>query len=234
MNEIIIALIGGIIPALLWLYFWLKEDSLHPEPKRFILFSFFLGMVVVFPAFYLEKTAESLFSTGGILIVLISLAFIEELLKYSSALIGGINRRFYDEPIDAVVYMITAALGFAALENALFIVSDLHVGDFMRGLITGNLRFVGASLLHVLASGIIGIFIAFSFYKSRVVKLLFFISGLALATAVHALFNIKLVQGAAEGAQYTVFSVFTAVWLAIILLLVAFEKIKRMKKISTP
>ena len=38
---------GGVAPALLWLWFWLKEDNQKPEPKGLIATIFFIGMICV-------------------------------------------------------------------------------------------------------------------------------------------------------------------------------------------
>ena len=93
----------------------------------------------------------------------------------------------------------------------------------MNSIITGNIRFVGASLLHVMASALIGAFIALAYYKSRTRKILYFLSGLILAVALHTVFNFFIIQG--EGTQ--IFTVFSLLWVAVILLLLVFEKVKR-------
>src|SRR3989344_4852454 len=97
-------------------------------------------------------------------------AGIEEFLKYGAAFVVAfhairINKNKYiDEPVDPLIYMITAALGFAALENTLFLINPLLGGDALSGILTGNLRFIGASLLHVLASGVVGLAPGLGFY----------------------------------------------------------------------
>src|SRR6185503_954988 len=82
-----------------------------------------------------------------------------------------------DEPIDPVMYMVAVALGFAAVENTLFLISPLAGGTLLQTLLTGNLRFVGATLLHVLSSAAIGVALALSFYKPRKIKPLYAIVG---------------------------------------------------------
>jgi len=51
------ALLGGILPAILWLWFWLKEDAKKPEPRGLITLSFVAGMLGVFIVFPIEKFA---------------------------------------------------------------------------------------------------------------------------------------------------------------------------------
>ena len=122
--------------------------------------------------------------------------------------------------------MITAALGFAALENTFFILGPLLDGNLFEGLITGNLRFIGASLLHTVSSAVIGVAIAFSYYKQARLRHDYLIFGIATAIVLHTVFNFFIIQ---ESGVH-IFIVFGGVWLAAIILLLLFERIKRIRK----
>ena len=89
------ALIGGILPALFWLWFWLKEDKVHPEPKKIIFEAFYLGMIAVIIAIFLEKlTYDSILQYSPLLFFI--WAVIEETLKYFAlTLIIGITSGAY-------------------------------------------------------------------------------------------------------------------------------------------
>jgi len=122
--------------------------------------------------------------------------------------------------------MITIALGFAALENALFISNLMNAGSVTNTLLTGNFRFLGATLLHVLASGTVGAFMAFSFYKKDVLKIAYSTLGLFIAIVLHALFNFFIIDASGE----TILGVFLFVWMGIIVLFLVFEKVKLIEK----
>ena len=47
LKVVLFSLVGGILPALLWLWFWLKEDAKKPEPGSLILVAFLGGMIAV-------------------------------------------------------------------------------------------------------------------------------------------------------------------------------------------
>jgi RsiW-degrading membrane proteinase PrsW (M82 family) len=223
-HTIILASLGGILPALFWLWFWLKEDRLHPEPKQTILATFLAGIFIVPIAFYSQKYTEPLFS-GNYQIICWS--FIEEILKLGAAYFVAIRSKNCDEPIDPMIYLITAALGFSAIENTLFIINDISTNNLLSSLVTVNLRFIGASLLHVLASGAIGVFIAFSFESGKISKFFHAIFGLFVAVTFHSIFNIFIMKSNNWGA----FMVFCFVWVSIFMLLAAFEKVKNLGKI---
>ena len=147
----------------------------------------------------------------------------EELTKFGLALLVVLRSREVDEPIDNVIYMVTVALGFAAAENTLFLLSPLSGGTVVQTILTGDLRFVGATLLHVLSSAVIGVALALSFYKSRKLKVRYAIVGVILAAALHSMFNFLILNTPEEHLLRT----FGLVWLGLIILLALLEYIKR-------
>lgn len=217
-----IAFLAGLTPALFWLWFWLREDNRHPEPFILITISFIAGMTVVPLALPLQKFAIELYANSNIILVWV---IIEELLKYAAALVIILWNKEVNEPIDMIIYMITIALGFAALENALFIFNPLVSGDYFNSFITGGFRFVGATLLHILASGTVGVFLALAYYKQTSVQVLAGTFGLFIAVVLHALFNF-FIMNAREG---TILGVFLFVWMGIIVLFLLFEKVKQIE-----
>ena len=74
-------------------------------------------MLVVAAVLPLQKFAMERFSGNELIFVWV---IIEEILKYTAALIVVFWHKAVDEPIDTIIYMITIALGFSALENTLF------------------------------------------------------------------------------------------------------------------
>ncbi len=235
MNElepIIAAFAGGVLPALAWLWFWRREDSVHPEPRRLIALAFLAGMVAVAVVIPLEKYASSLLSTqsfwvltaaGTTTITFIIWSAMEEIIKYVMARLTVLRRRDDDEPIDPVIYMVTVALGFAAAENTLFLLSPLSGDSLVQTVLTGNLRFVGATLLHVLSSAVIGVALGMSFYKSRASKRTYTVVGVILAVLLHSTFNFLILNTPEEHLLRT----FGLVWIGLIALLAVLEYIKR-------
>ncbi len=222
-THFAVAFLAGLIPALFWLWFWLREDKCRPEPKILIASSFIAGMLVVPLVLPLQEYAMTRFTGTNLVLVWV---IIEEVLKYSAALIVVLWNKAVDEPIDTIIYMITIALGFSALENALFIFNPLQQGQYIDSIITGNFRFLGATLLHILASGTVGIAMALSFYAKDHIKVLAASLGLFMAIVLHALFNLFIMDANGK----TVMSVFMFVWMGIIVLFLVFEKVKLLEK----
>jgi len=224
MSEVLgifAAALGGVLPALAWLWFWLREDSKHPEPRRLIALAFIAGMVCVAVAVPVEKFVQGYLTTT--VMIFTAWSIIEEVLKYLFAYATVLRRREDDEPIDPVIYMVTVALGFAAAENTLFLLSPIAGSTVFQVLVTGNLRFIGATLLHVISSAAIGVCLGFTFYKSKQVKRLAAVIGVILASLLHASFNFFILQAPEE----TLLRTFSFVWVGVIVLLAVLEYVKR-------
>jgi RsiW-degrading membrane proteinase PrsW (M82 family) len=221
--SILAAAAGGILPALAWLWFWRREDAAHPEPRRLIALAFFAGMCTVAVAIPLEQYVGSLLQSQTLTFT--AWSAIEETLKFLAALLVIFWRKDYDEPIDAVIYMVTVALGFSAVENTLFLWSPLAGNTILQTIITGNLRFVGATLLHVLSSATIGVSLAISFYKPRSVKIVYAIGGVILAALLHSSFNFLILNTP----QADLLRTFVFVWIGVVVLLAALEYVKRIR-----
>lgn len=222
-TTVIYALLAGVAPALLWLWFWLREDNLHPEPRVIIAATFITGCISVVLAILLEKIAQEVFLNPTYRYIV--WAAIEEMAKLTVVVLVAFETRVVDEPIDAMIYCITAALGFAALENALFILSPLAMGELSASIVTGNLRFVGASLVHVVSSSIIGFMIAVSFYRGLVTKAVCITIGIILAVALHSGFNLAIIHSS----EMTTLRVFGWVWGAAVILIILFEEVKAVR-----
>ena len=228
-NTIFYALIGGVLPAVVWLMFWLREDSKHPESPYLITKTFLFGMLAVLLVLPLEKLVNDHFP-GMSPRAFFLWSLIEETFKFGVAYLIAIRTRDDDEPIDPIIYMITAALGFAALENALFIINPLLNNTILQKEIAGafyagSFRFIGATLLHVVSSATIGIGFALTFFKSKGIKILWVTLAFVVAVVFHTAFNIFIFRLDASGRFIT----FSTVWGAVAILLLFFERVKALR-----
>lgn len=218
--TVVYALLGGVLPALLWAWFWNREDSTHPEPFRLLFAAFVVGMITVAVVIPFQKLTMAFFS-GTVMFMI--WAAIEEIAKYALASATVLSTKENNEPLDPLIYMITIALGFAAAENTLFLITPIAQSGLLEGILTGNFRFLGATLLHVLSSATIGVALALSFYKNTRTRRTYALYGLILAVTLHGAFNFFILYGGNQG----VLQVFAFVWIGLVALLIIFEKIKR-------
>lgn len=189
----------GVLPSIIWLLFYLRKD-VHPESNHMVLRIFFYGMLAAFPALLFElgiqsELAKLNISTNIITIlnVFIAVALVEESLKYLVVKGKVLVSSELDEPIDIMLYMIIAALGFAAVENILILFSLGPVFLIGNAFSISVLRFVGATFLHALVSGTMGYFLALSIFEIKN-RIKYVLLGLGIAVFLHGLYNFSIID----------------------------------------
>lgn len=251
-TSILLTVTLGFAPPIFWLWFWLKEGA-HPEPRKEIMLVFLIGMAAVLLAFVLQTLAawrlfmiefgpiplwdfqERLSSNtlplaqGSYFIISIVLfAFFEEISKWLAAFISGLRSRYFTTPIDAMIYVLTAALGFAAFENALFVSNSLANASLQETLMVSAFRFANAVLIHGATGAVIGASFAFSFCHHRR-RIFEFLVALTAATGLHALYNYFILAAASDHIYqlYAIIVVGVTAFTSLIL----FERAKRLKAV---
>jgi RsiW-degrading membrane proteinase PrsW (M82 family) len=216
------ALLAGLLPSLIWLWFWIREDS-NAEPRWLIVATFLGGFLAVIAAIFAEKYIAGLAIDSSLRYTL--WAGVEEIFKFIAVAVIALNTDYNDEPIDAMVYCIVVALGFAALENTLFLIQPLAGGEIAQSIVTGNMRFMGATLVHIVSSAVVGFGLGFAFYRGYIAKTIAIIVGLASAITLHAAFNLSIINGTTADTL----KAFAWVWGAVVILIILFEEVKVVK-----
>lgn len=224
----------GIFPSFIWLLYFLTKDR-QPEPRLMIITVFGLGIVGARVAVFLEPIVRNYLSSLEFLVgsqgvaflkVFLGVALIEEFVKLLAILIGVylINIKELDEPVDFLIYMVTAGLGFAVLENIIYF-SQAPMETFA---VIVFLRFAITTLFHGLVAAILGYFLAYGNYR---LNKLIMLGGFITVTFLHTLFNTLLaILGQMQEPIYVfLFLSFFVVLISITLKI--FNKTKKMKAI---
>jgi RsiW-degrading membrane proteinase PrsW (M82 family) len=225
-TALIISLIAGLLPGFAWLIFYLGEDD-HAEPKRLIIFTFIAGMAFGFFTVAIENVYGAALAHWNIaefsVASLVELALIEETMKFAAAHFAASKSPAFEHPTDAMIFMIVAALGFATLENigalSSIPLNTLFVPAFFETL---SFRFIGATLLHSLASAVVGYYWAIGLIRGTPGR--WITLGIGLAALLHACFNY-LILNYGNGMYTVVFIVIIGFFV-----LNDFEKIKTFPK----
>lgn len=118
----------ALLPAIalvVWIY---RQDKVEKEPGGLLWKIFLFGVLSVIPAMILEIILDEVFLVFMdadtlcyvILDNFIGVALIEELCKMQAAKWAAWKHPAFNYKFDAIVYCVTSALGFAAIENVLY------------------------------------------------------------------------------------------------------------------
>jgi len=225
----------SLAPSVIWLLFFLKKDKL-PESNKMILKIFLFGILIAIPTALVEIGLTEEISAltlpsfiSQIIYTFIGIALIEEIFKYWVVKKNIIGHPEMDEPVDLMIYMIVAALGFAALENLLILLPLSNPFLFAEIAVLSIFRFVGATFLHALCSGLIGYFMATAIAGHKKKKFQTVGAGIIIAILLHGLYDFSIME--LEGNFKFLIPVIILLGL-IFFVTWGFKKVKTLKSVS--
>ncbi len=159
-------ILAAVIPC--FFYIWLLDrfDRFKREPRLLILKLFTAGLVTPLAALLLEMVSIPLCELlpEGITIpaqAFLGIAVVEEGVKMAALVMIVRKRKEFDEILDGAVYAVAVAMGFALLENIMYVFgSDTPMSVAM-------IRGFTAVPLHALAGGFMGLAYARDKIESR-------------------------------------------------------------------
>ena len=183
--------LATVIPSLALVYFFVSLDR-FPEPKKVIIITFILGVLITIPAGILNSYLSQIIYDNlyynayyNEIDIFVVGPLVEEILKFTIILFYCSRLDEFDEPMDGLVYGATAALGFAMAENFDYV---YNAGNF--GTTWQDVAWTRAFLTAPMHASC-GIFIGFSFsyYYFYNKNIIFLIIGLFTAIIFHFLYN---------------------------------------------
>lgn len=187
MKLLIIALAPVLVIAV-YIYF---RDKYEKEPLGQLIKSLVIGCLIPIPIIYSEQYLMSIMPdfNGGWLAfynAFIVAGTTEELFKYLALFILFWGNRNFNEKFDGIVYAVFISLGFAAIENILYV--------FEHGETTGYVR----ALVSVPAHALFGITMGFYFGLARFYprhRIILLFKALFIPIVLHGIFDFILMHG---------------------------------------
>ncbi len=142
MVEILIW--AALIPSFILIWFILRQDKIESEPAGLLIKLFILGALTTFPAALLETFGENGIMSitrskdmQTLLMFLVVVPVAEEGLKYLVLRFGSWKNKAFNFTFDGIVYAIIVSLGFATLENLLYVLNYMSLQVAMvRGILS--------------------------------------------------------------------------------------------------
>lgn len=192
------------------IYIYLK-DKHEREPLSLLLISFFYGALstiitlsISIPLSMLITSKEEADVVNKFVEAVFKVALVEEFSKFIFVRFVLFNNKNFNEPFDGIVYAVMVSMGFATLENVLYV--------FQSGFTTGVIRMFTAVPAHATFGALMGYFLGkakFSYNK----KLFYTVMALVAATAFHGSYDYFLFLGEVQG-------IWTGIWIGALISLI--------------
>lgn len=202
-------IILAALPGLFICWYIYRTDKYEHESRWHVVAAFGLGILTTYPVIQAEEWigahyVRSSYQIGNLLLFsFLSVALLEEMIKFTALFLFFYPRRFFNEPIDGIVYSVMIAMGFATAENILYAL------EF--GLGTTILRAFTAVPAHAVFAVLIGYYAGSAKFKKAAQSRLL-LTGLAFAVLAHGVYDVLIFQQLYEG---LIILVIVFLWLAI-------------------
>lgn len=189
--NLAISLTLAIVPALTIVIYFYRKDRAKPEPKGIIIKIFLLGLLSTVPAIFIELGIDELrgFLNPYYRILyplfkaFIIAGLVEESLKLFIVKKYAFRKKCFDEVMDGIVYTVVAGMGFACLENVLYVMGS--------GITVGILRAFTSIPMHASVSVIMGYWIGKAkFSRTIASRRKLILKGFLLAVLFHGLYDL--------------------------------------------
>tara|TARA_B110000967_G_scaffold203529_1_gene244361 strand:+ start:286 stop:999 length:714 start_codon:yes stop_codon:yes gene_type:complete len=169
MTDKIFLLLSAMLPTLALLIFFMYSDK-FVEPKKNVLSTFVLGIFIIAPLQVFHYATVMILGESidynPFFRAFFKAAFLEELFKFCVLYFFCTKFTAFNEPMDGIVYGITASLGFAFWENLeyIYIYDDKNIKDALQ---TSWVRAFTAVPSHAFDGVIMGFFIGKHYFRKN-------------------------------------------------------------------
>ncbi len=187
MEYIALALAPGIAICMFIFY----KDVYNREPKLNLIVSFILGCIAIFPAILFEQAFSYTIDgtiTGVAIFSYAVVGFSEEASKFLGLRFYSYRQKNFDEPLDGIVYSVMVSMGFATLENVMYVMKYAEAG---QGLQVGIQRMFLSVPAHASFAVVMGYFVGKAKFKSSNSLMVMF-TGLLIAIFFHGTYDFFL------------------------------------------
>lgn len=175
----------SILPVILVLGYMNWVDRFHREPRGLLTKLFVLGCLSVIPIVFIELYLMEMNTFTGNMAAFYD-AFVvagltEETFKWLIVVVIAYSSKAYDEPLDGIVYAVFVSMGFAVIENILYV--------YQYGTGVAIMRAVTSVPAHMLFGVMSGFYLSIAKFSNRKI---YFILSLVVPIIMHGIYNFIL------------------------------------------
>jgi RsiW-degrading membrane proteinase PrsW (M82 family) len=198
MAWLVLLVLGAVAPAAFLLHFVYVRDKYQREPLRLVLRVYFISFLTVIPAVVLEMLGSAVVDASGTaallqigLLTFVVIGLAEEGSKLAFLRWLAFHHREFDEVYDGILYAVAVSLGFATVENVLYVLSAPGYGAQIATL-------VARAFMSVPVHGLLGVIMGYYVGRAKFAatgneRRRLFLTGLLLATFCHGLYDFLLI-----------------------------------------
>ena len=188
--EILVLSIAPIVACIFWIYL---KDKYDREPISVLIKYFSLGILASFICIILERLLDKLFLLQGIRYVLytsfIVAGLTEELVKIIILIPNLIKEKYFNEKLDAIIYSVFLSLGFATIENIIYIGYESY--DYVIQLSLS--RAIISIPAHIMFAISMGYYLGkYKFEKNKSNKIKYILMSIFIPITLHGIFDFIL------------------------------------------
>jgi len=196
MNAIILGL--AILPVIALMIYIYKKDKYDKEPIGMLLKAFVLGIISIPIALIFDEFfAATLQGVTVFFHAFFQAGIPEELAKWILFMLFIWRNKNFDEFFDGIVYACFIGLGFACVENIMYVFSN---ESFSSAIHTGVMRALLSVPGHFLFAVIMGYYLGLAKFKKEG-KTKFLILSIFFPVLAHGLFDYMLMLSSAFAEQ---------------------------------
>ncbi len=180
----------AIAPALAICIFIYWKDKFDKEPKKLLITSFFLGafstiitLIISYLVHFIDFNEVNINQVWSLISCILGIGLVEEFSKFIFVRFYAYNKKEFNEPFDGITYSVMVAMGFATVENTLYVIDG--------GASIGVIRMFTSVPAHATFGIIMGFFLGLQKINN---KKSFGIFGLLLAATFHGLYDFYLMN----------------------------------------
>ena len=179
--------VAAVIPSIFILLLIIQKDRFEKEPFKLLLVTFILGALSIIPAVLIELYLSNFLAepeeplsdiVALVLHYLIVVAIVEESSKFLATL-PAYRSKAFNEPMDGIVYAVAASLGFATIENIIYVLD----GGWLVAILRASLSVPG----HAFFGATMGYYLGRSKFIHRSRMIIF---SIIIPILLHTIYNV--------------------------------------------
>ena len=213
---ILIVILAALAPALGLLYFIYNKDVLQKEPTREILKAFLYGAVSVAFSLLISLPLMGIGLVPGepvtvwdnIRLAVFGAGIPEELAKFAMLWLFLRRCRYFDEYVDGIVYAACVGLGFAAVENIMYLIQNFQAWAYV-----GAMRALFSVPGHFFFAVVMGYYVSKVAFDDPSQRARNIFLAIALPMLLHSAFDALLMVSTVSAAATGLIALFAGLWI---------------------